>query len=261
MKLHSQIVICILMLVFGDMYSQELPPIESFAPRMYDADNQNWDLSQSEEKYIYVANNKGLLEYNGANWNLYSTPNQTVMRSVHVLNDRVYSGCYMEFGYWKRDTNGTLEYYSLSEKIDRLIEDEEFWKIVSVKQWILFQSLDRIYVYDTILDSFSIVEPESTIVKMYKIDDDVYFQDFENGVFKIVNGMAVQVISDPQINDSRIANIFKHENGLLLITARKGFYEFSHNKLSKWEVPANNFLVDKTIYYYSGTHLKKALVL
>ena len=39
--------------------AQELPPIVSFPPEIYKADNQNWSIDQTEDKLIYVANNMG----------------------------------------------------------------------------------------------------------------------------------------------------------------------------------------------------------
>ena len=109
--------------------SQNLPPIQYFSPKQYNAANQNWDISQSSDKYIYVANSKGLLEFNGANWNLYNSPNETIIRSVHVLEDKIYTGCYMEFGYWQKTEIGNLKYTSLASKIkDKLLEDEQFWR-------------------------------------------------------------------------------------------------------------------------------------
>ena len=51
--------------------AQELPPIENYSQEAYGAQNQNWAISQTENKNIYVANNSGLLEFNGAKWCLY----------------------------------------------------------------------------------------------------------------------------------------------------------------------------------------------
>ena len=114
-------------------HAQELPPIRNFSPHQFAAENQNWDIAQSEERLIYVANNSGLLEYNGANWRLFPSPNQTIIRSVAVSEDRVYSGCYREFGYWEKDSFGNLNYTSLSNNIrNKLLEDEEFWSIALV---------------------------------------------------------------------------------------------------------------------------------
>ena len=61
-----------------NLYTQELPPIQSFTPQEYHGENQNWGISQSSSKFIYVANNKGLLEFNGARWQLYPSPNESI---------------------------------------------------------------------------------------------------------------------------------------------------------------------------------------
>jgi len=90
--------------------SQELPPIETFTPKMYGAENQNWSIAQYKEQFIYVANNKGLLEFNGAEWKLYPSPNETIMRSVSVIDDFIYTGCNKEFGFWQRNELGNLYY-------------------------------------------------------------------------------------------------------------------------------------------------------
>lgn len=248
MIFKSQILCFLAVLMFGNSFAQELPPIESFTPKIYKADNQNWSIAQSLDKFIYVANNRGLLEYNGADWNLYPTPNESVMRSVYVVDDKIYTGCYMEFGYWQKDDFGILKYYSLSEKLTNIIEDEEFWKIINVKQWILFQSLDRIYIYDTLSDSFNIVEPDDAITKMYLVDEEVYFQVFNKGLFKIENGKSVLVINNEIINVARVVGIFEYENRLLILTARKGFFIFNNEELIKWSISADQKLTGMTIY-------------
>ena len=166
--------------------AQELPPIEAYSATQYGAENQNWAISQSKDNYIYVANNKGLLEFNGAKWLLYRSPNETIIRSVTVIDNRVYTGCYMEFGYWKKDQKGQLVYTSLSEKLQTpLIEDEQFWNIIAIDQWVLFQSLNRIYIYDTKDGATKIIDSDKIIVKMFKTSDGVYFQKLNDGVYRI----------------------------------------------------------------------------
>jgi hypothetical protein len=111
-----------------------------------------------KNQFVYFANNEGLLEYNGSNWTVYPSPNETIIRSVKVVDDKIYTGCYMEFGFWKRKPNGLLEYTSLSSKIkNKLIEDEHFWNIINLDQWVLFQSFNRIYVYNTKEKTFQFI--------------------------------------------------------------------------------------------------------
>src|SRR5574344_1576349 len=86
------------------MQGQELFPISSYSPEVYNSETQNWDICQSGKNVIYFANNKGLLEFDGSTWKLYPSSNHTIMRSVFAYGNRIYSGCYMEFGYWERDS-------------------------------------------------------------------------------------------------------------------------------------------------------------
>ena len=159
-------------LLVGNMFAQELPPIDVFYPDEYGGENQNWSVSQSADKYIYVANDKGLLEFNGAKWQLYPSPNNTIMRSVRVINDKIYTGCYMEFGFWESDNFGQLKYNSISQKLTKpLIEDEQFWNILDFDGWVLFQSLNRIYIYNVKEDNFKIIESESRITNMFNVDE------------------------------------------------------------------------------------------
>ena len=81
-------------------------------PDVYEAEDQNWGITQAEDGSIYFANNKGLLTYNGARWKLYDSPNSTIMRSVKFIDSKIFSGSHMDFGYWEKDTRGNLSYTS-----------------------------------------------------------------------------------------------------------------------------------------------------
>jgi hypothetical protein len=84
-----------------------------------------------------------------------------------VIGDKVYTGGYMEFGYWTRQSNGKLKYSSLSKSITKdILDDEEFWNILNYDQWVIFQSLDRIYIYDTKAGHFKIIS-KNKIIKSF----------------------------------------------------------------------------------------------
>ena len=144
-------------LLLGNLTAQELAPIEKYSPEIYAGGNQNWGISQNSKQFIYAANNEGLLEFNGAEWKLYPSPNKTILRSVTIIDDKIYTGCYMEFGYWEHQQNGILKYTSLSDQLkDKIQNDEQFWKIINFEDWIIFQSLNNVYFYNTLLKKFNI---------------------------------------------------------------------------------------------------------
>lgn len=243
-------------LISSIFYGQEIPPIQIFTTKDYKAEDQNWSISQASTDQMYFANNKGLLEYNGERWQLYKTPNESILRSVRVIDGRVYSGCYMDFGYWEKDSFGKLNYTSLVKELKiKLIEDEQFWNIVSLENYILFQSLNHIYIYNTINGELKVIESQNTITKIYKVDDTIYYQKFSEGLFKIENGEEKQVTASYVIKDKVIINVFDKEGDLLIQTKENGFYIFKNNNVEVWNENLKNTLYHNSIY--SSIQLKE----
>ncbi len=247
MKLLSKTAFLILLLSNVFFYGQILPPIIKYQPRIYGAGNQNWMITQDANKFVFFANNDGLLEYNGANWKLYKSPNETIIRSVKVINDRIYTGCYMEFGYWTRQGNGQLLYKSLSQKIKNNIEnDEQFWNILQYDSWVIFQSLTKLIIYDSKEDSFKIICPKNNIIKSFETKNNIYFQTQNDGLFEIENGTAKLISNNEIINQNKIINIFANDADLILQTQFNGIYSIKNGVFSKVGIDKN--LINNNVY-------------
>jgi AraC family chitin signaling transcriptional activator len=255
MNLIKKVLCCSLVFIAISVNSQEIPPIQVFTPQDYGAEDQNWSITQSQNDFIYVANNKGLLEYNGASWKLYNSPNDGILRSVHVVKDKIYSGGYMDFGFWVKNEFGRLLYTSLANDIDlKVKEDEDFWGIIDIEGYVLFQSLESIYIYNTADESFRVIDSDSRINKMFKVNETIYFQNSEIGIFKIVNGKEVLVIASDRIQNREVINIYDFQNALLLLTKADGFYVFQNDEVKKWINNLDSSLSNKSIY--SSARLK-----
>lgn len=250
--------ICIILyfFIFSNIsFSQEISPISNFSSYDYNAENQNWSITQTNQKLIYVANNKGLLEYNGSKWQLYNSPNGSILRSVKAIDNRIFSGCYMEFGYWKKNEINQLEYKSLSTSENiQLNDDEEFWNIYEYENWILFQSLDNIYFFNLKTEEFKKISSDTSIVKMYKTTNGIYFQEEKNGLFKIEDGKKYLLTNDSIILDNRIINVYENFDELIILTQDSGFYKLKENKINKWETSIDRLF--KTASVYSSSKLE-----
>ena len=254
MTFQSFFTVVFVCLVSRYAVAQESPPITSFNSGMYGGGNQNWAITQADNNYLYVANNEGLLEYNGKNWNSYASPNGTILRCVLARNDMIYTGSYMDFGFWQADATGVLVYVSLGEIVyNEMIEDEHFWGIEAVDEWVLFQSLNRIYIYNSEKETISYINT-SGIVKMFRVGESIYFQDVKEGVFKITNGFSEKVSGLDTLKKYRIINIFKKDELFLVLTEANGFLKQGENGFSKWDIPANRELQGESVY--SGIALK-----
>ena len=218
-------------------------------PEIYEAEDQNWGITQAEDESIYFANNKGLLTYNGARWKLYDSPNSTIMRSVKSIDSMIFSGSHMDFGYWVKDIKGNLSYTSIVEKKDlAVLEDEEFWNILKLERSILFQSLKRIYIYDKEKDSISIIESNNGINKIYKVDNRIYFQKNNEGIFSFESGKERLVSDHPLLRESKVISIFKHNNQLGFLTEKNGFFQIYDKKIVPWNKELNQKLKQYVVY-------------
>ena len=238
--------ICCLNVVFG----QEIPPIIKYSPTVYDAGNQNWMISQDKKThFVYFANNEGLLEFNGATWTLNPSPNETIIRSVNAIGNRIYSGCYMEFGFWTRNAFGKLNYNSLSKKIkNQILDDEQFWNILNIDQWIIFQSLNRLYIYDYKTSKIAIIQPKNRIIKSFKANNSIYFQVANEGLFEIENGKSKLVSDNEILKKDKIVALFANENGLVIQTQLAGFFTYYNNEFKKNNLFSDTELNQNSVY-------------
>ncbi|MFC0606004.1 helix-turn-helix and ligand-binding sensor domain-containing protein [Winogradskyella pulchriflava] len=240
----------VVVLFFGWIVNgQELPPIEKFTTSDYGGDNQNWMISQDANNFIYVANNKGLLEYNGSVWNTYLSPNNSILRAVKVIDDRIYTGCYEEFGYWKRSVYGKLEYISLVSKLPTTdIKDNQVWNIIDYDEWILFQTSHALYFFNKETEKFRTISSANIIYKVFKVNDQIYYHVAEEGVYMIERGESKLLINDSLVLKDRVISVFKNEEKLIVLTRNSGFFQFDNEVLVPWEIPANEKLKQLSIF-------------
>lgn len=224
------------------MFAQELPPIQNYTPKNYNGEYQNWGISQGSSKIIYIANHSNLLEFDGIKWRSYKLPSASIIRSVEVVGDRIYTGSYREFGFWTKGQSGQLSYTSLSDLLESPVsQDEEFWDILAVDHWVLFQSLDRIYIYDLVEQSFKIIEASSAKAKLHLVKDKVYFQKARQGLFTLEKGKSILVSDHPVLRNRSLIGLYDYKGKLLLITDQAKWYLYDFKTLTPFETDIDSF--------------------
>ena len=246
---YIKVLISILIINVGVLQATELPPIIRYLTSDYHAGNQNWKISQDQNNFLYFANNEGLLEFNGAEWTLYPSPNETIIRSVKVIGNKIYTGSFKEFGYWERSKNGKLIYRSLSDKIkDHISDDEHFWEIIGYEKWILFQSFNKIYLYNVENGTFKFIYPKNGVRRLFLVNNSIYYQSLNEGLFQIKNGISININADKQLNENQIINIYPKGSSLLFQTANNGLFILKDQKLQKYQGRNSEIFNQNDIY-------------
>ncbi|MCK0192599.1 LuxR C-terminal-related transcriptional regulator [Arenibacter sp. F20364] len=200
-----------------------VPPIENYKIFEYKAASKNWDLAVSPEGELFVANNKGLLHFNGEHWAFYQLPKKTTIRSVAWVQGKVYTGSYEEFGYWEMNVFGDLEYTSLSHLIQgHEFTSEEFWQILTIDNAIVFRSFSGIYVFKN--EHITIIEPRIVVNHMAVWEGNILVAGGKNGLSYLQGKDLVPISGTSILNSKIVVDMEPVNNGMLIGTKLHGVY-------------------------------------
>ena len=227
--------------------AQELLPfVENYNKSDYQGDNQIWNVVQGKDDAMYFANNHYLLRYDGVIWEKYTLPNKTIIRSIMIEGDKIYSGSYKEFGYWYRK-DGKMHYVSITRKL-RLFDEkdnEEIWKIFRFKGSIYFQSFNDVFIYNG--KHIKKIKFPFLISYCFVVDDNVYVASVEKGLFRM-NGSK---ITNPKgwniLKKTVVHAIEKYKGKTYIFTQKKGIFIVENEGLRAWNNPLNEVLKSATI--------------
>lgn len=222
--------------------------IKQYEKLDYGAASQNWSISTTKDGFIYFANHQGLLQFDGVSWKLHSLPNNTTLRDVNVASDSIiYTGGYLELGYWKPDQFGTLQYYSLSEKAKQFFtKNEEFWNIEVDDSTVYFQSYGSILAYRN--DSIYKVSFPGFTSLMSKVRDQILFSIKDRGIYQIEDNVAKPYITDPFFEDKTIRFLLPFEEDKILIgTSSYGIFVLDQKKITSWNPGWTQYFIDHDV--------------
>lgn len=105
-------------LLQGQTQQKGFPYIRNYTSREFKASSANYTAVQDHRGVMYFGNYRGVMEFDGANWNLIPTQRQATVRSLAVDSlGRVYVGGTGDFGYLQPDSMGRQKYHSLLDRI------------------------------------------------------------------------------------------------------------------------------------------------
>ncbi len=245
--------VLIFVAIFDDLPAQTtlgIPYIINYTKQTYKGSNQNWKIAQSSNGYIYIANNEGLISYDGVFWKTHPVTNRTIVRSVNIdPQDRIYIGAQDEFGYFEPDSTGNLSYKSLKEKIPPAYRHfEDVWDIVSAGNKVFFRTEKAIYLYDA--DTVTVHLPLFHWSYLGKLGDMIVAQNYGKGLM-VWNSGEWKILSDlPFFSEEKVLSIEEGPaSGDWLMATRNGIYIYNKNKLKPWEPASVHDWPKQQIFY------------
>jgi DNA-binding CsgD family transcriptional regulator len=226
-----------------------LPDIINYSKQTYNAGTQNWKIVQDKQGIMYVANDEGLLTFDGNFWKKYKIPGGTGLRSLAIGNDgRIYIGSQGEIGFFEPGRNGKLQYKSLNGLIpDNEKDFTDVWDVIPVGNEVFFRSYrkifqlqnDKITVYGNPAWSFLGIHNNKLISKAW-----------QKGLLQFQNGSWVPFSNAhffPEKAEVTVIIPFEGDSSLLL-TKHHGSYILHGETITPFDTPDMRLINEKNPY-------------
>lgn len=224
-----------------------VPQIDFFSRNEYGGTNQNWKIANNQYDLLFVANNEGLLCYDGTRWTKYPQNEKFIVRCLCRQENRIYVGGYNELGYFDYNKESKLVYTSLASN-PALKTLGDYWNVLLFDNRVFYYSESAICVFKN--DSLEkIIPSNSRFYGFYKVKDRLFIHDNAKGLLEYKNGNLIYLKDGEQFAHTALGSIMPFKNNQFIIgTLNQGLFIGNNNSIRAWDVPVNPLLKKANIF-------------
>lgn len=212
-----------------------LPFVKSYGTEAYHAGLQNYTIKQDRRGFLYVANNYGLLEYDGADWRTYGVKSGTKVRSVAIdARGRVYVGCQGDFGYFFPNKEGELIYTSLADSLQAPFRNfDETWSVYIDHDKVYFCTFTHIFVYQA--HQLSVITAPNSLELSFLVQRQLLVNQRNIGICRLEGTHLKPMTGGAFYIGMEVSSILPLPNGELLIcTRQQGIFRWTNGISESW---------------------------
>ena len=206
---------------------------------------KNWGIAQGEDGQMYFANNYGLVQFDGYEWQQIGQPNnQSELRSFIIADDRIYIGGTSEIGYFEKDKLGVLNYVELNQLItDSTFTFNDVWDIAWFKERVFFLTDYGILMYAN--DSIQVLGKGIPFRSSTYGIDELVFGANERGLFRYTENDLEELTDPISFDKIQIEFLLTIQPGNYLIgTNTKGILKYNDGKIHVWNPENQPFFLE-----------------
>lgn len=236
------------------------PLIRHFSPQDYAAGTQNWDIIEHSNGWIYVANNYGLLETDGTQWQLYGIHNGTAIRSLALGQDgAIYVGGTDEFGVFRSDGLGGLAYEKLSMNIpERYRHFGEVWRMQIHNDNLYIQTRHYIFIHDA-TGNVEVLDPGAIIYESLLWEGNLYVATSRD-LYVQIGGRLHALRGAELLHNTVVCSMLPFGEGEIIIaTDFHGLYTYDGKTVKRFRTEADDYIAENQLYTMAISHHQIAL--
>jgi len=218
-------------------------------------EKQIWSIEQDINGIMFFANKRGIITYDGSDWDFIKTPGVPYIISRESSLNTVFVGCNNSVGYLKKE-NGKFIFEELYKDENRV---SNISKIIFTEKSIFFYS-DKFIIKANKKKLSDVSLSESSKNKnfegIFKINNSFFVKTRDNGISEFSeNNVISHEVEGFLPNAEILFGIQRNENEVIIGTSNDKLYIFDGEKLTRFETDAEQYF--KENYLVNAINISK----
>jgi len=225
LKHFLSFLISVLFASYGLAQKQGIPLIKNFELTGYNSSikPQNWATNQLPSGEILIANDAGLLVYNGRQWKLYEEEVMFVSHSLLTIDNKCYVGGESSVYEIQSDSLGGLLFNSVLPLLpDSMKEIGAIEGIIPQDNGLVFHSDN--YLFSLKNDQLTYIYSGAKIRKIFILNNQIYASVDDRGLLRLENETLVPTLGYKNFVDNSPISMSAIEGGIKVLTEKGGFF-------------------------------------
>ncbi len=234
------------------------PQITNYFVENYNGEPENWAIAQDDQGLLYVANDAGILIFDGVDWQIYSTPGAGLSRTLTKdSNGKIWGGNVGDLGYYEYDSIGQISFQSMRHLIPEIYQNfENVWYAHAKGDTVLFVTNYSLFQYAPGMDSMKVYTTEGERFHVSALVNGQYFiREWGTGL-KILEKDELRLLpGGERFAQTRIYSIIPYddEGRLLICTREEGLFLYDGVKFSPFRSGADSYLFGENGIYHASS--------
>ncbi len=233
----------------GDVWREAgAPEIRNFRPTEYPGGGKNYAIAQDSLGLIFVANESGVLVYDGTQWEQISLPGNSPAHALCYAQQKIFVGGYNHIGYVESDSTGGWRFVSLNHLLpDSLKNFKAIGEAIAVDDTVYFRSYYALFRWDG--RRLHVFRPRTLFFNAHRAGKTVFVSEWGRGLMQ-VEGDTLRFAPQGEVFARKIiAGIFAHPGGgWEIVTRFDGRYRVDTRGVYPLPVQNPSFWKNSLIY-------------
>ncbi len=242
------LIIIIIFINFFYTFSQDGTPFITHYKECKEIESQNWSISQDDQNVMCFANRKGILSFDGQNWNLLKLPYIPFALKKNPIDHKVYVGANNNYGYLERNDKGFIEYKSLSSDTADI---GTITKILFTDTTIFFygeQSITRHSIKNQKSITRWHAKKSKPFTGMLITHNNTFFNVHQEGLYRLESDTLFPIVTGFYTENSEILFSLPYNNKRILVgTDDSELYTFDGIKYYNYDINDEGYLAESIL--------------